>query len=330
MSEAQIFESPAEEEALEKAPPTAAEKREERQEATDLETTKAAEALAAMDDVGDSSLMPFSPQNFKDAWKLAHYLSLSGIVASGLKNNPGAVLSVMSRGAHLGIPWPVAVQEAHVIHGKVGWPAALLAAICDTSPTFEYFEVVEADNESATVEAKKPRWPKARRYTVTIEDAKDMGFMDKKHSELWTSKRPMPMLIAMARREAARLWDPARCAGVYTPDELLAAREEKHVGEAVEAEVVAEPRDRLLAAAQTVQANAAAAKAGSDDEKEDEWLTEGQLDAFRSRLSKTGLDDDEIANVIASISEDPNVIQITPAIARATLSTYREKARQKK
>lgn len=212
--------------------PTAGEKRAARQAVVDEETRQAEQALATLDDVGSSDLMPFAPATFNAAWKLAWHLSKSGIVSQGLQGNAGAVLSVMARGAYLGIPWAIAVQEAHVVHGKVGWPASVLAAICDTSPTFEYFEVVEADNEHAVVEAKKPRWTEPQRYEVTLEDANAMGFMDGKHSKLWTSKRPMPMLVAMARREAARLWDPARCAGIYTPDELEATRSDRQLSEA--------------------------------------------------------------------------------------------------
>lgn len=197
---------------------TAAKKREERQAAVVKQTSAAAEALVGMADARETEMIPFSPRSFEEAWKIAHYVSKSGIVNDGLKNNPGAVLAVMASGENIGVHWSVAVQKAHVIYGRVGWPADLLAGVCDRD--FEYFEVIECDNEHAVVEAKMKRWSEPRRYPVTIEDAKDAGFLDGKHSAIWKSRRPMPMLIAMARREAARLWH-SKLAGVYTPDELL-------------------------------------------------------------------------------------------------------------
>lgn len=198
----------------------AAKNREERQTAVETQTAAAAVALVGMADAKASEMVPFSPQSFEEAWKIAHYVSRSGIVNDGLKGNPGAVLAVMASGENIGVHWSVAVQKAHVIYGRVGWPADLLAGICDRD--FEYFEVIECDNDHAVVEAKMKRWSEPRRYPVTIKDAKDAGFLDGKHSALWTSRRPMPMLIAMARREAARLWN-SKLAGVLTPDEIMVA-----------------------------------------------------------------------------------------------------------
>ena len=177
--------------------------------------------LEGIENVGESSLMPFSPTTFQQAWNLAHHLSLSQVTSDGLRGNGGAVLSVMATGAQLGIHWSIAVQIAFVVKGRVTWPAQAIAGLMDSAPGWEYFDVVDADNESATVEGKRTRWSEPRRYTVTIEDARGMGFMDGKHSQLWTSKRPMPMLIAMARREAARLWDPGRMMGIFDPDEII-------------------------------------------------------------------------------------------------------------
>lgn len=169
------------------------------------------------------ALDPFTPDNYPDLWKLAGHLSNSGILPRALEGKPGAVLSIMSRGMFLGIPWAVAVQEAYVVHGRVCWPASILAAIVSTSPEFEFFEILEADDEHATVEAKKHRWDKPREYTVDMAQARTAGYLDGKHSEQW-KLRPRFMLIAMARREAARMWDPVRCAGLYTPEELEAGR----------------------------------------------------------------------------------------------------------
>lgn len=181
---------------------------------------KAAVETALAKPPAERALAPFTPQTFEQFMEVARMVSESGIVQRELQQKPGACAALMMRGAKLGLDWATAVTEGYVVHGRVAWPAAIIAAAIETSPAFEYFEVVEASNESATVEAKKHTWAEAKRYTVTLEDARAMGFMDGKHSKLWTGPRPMQMLVAMVRREAGRLWDPVRCAGLYSPEEL--------------------------------------------------------------------------------------------------------------
>lgn len=283
--------------------PTAQEKRLARQAAAAADAEEAAQSLATIGEVGSSELVPFSPQSFDAAWKLAYHLSKSGIVHDGLKNSPGAVLSVMDRGQRLGIPWSIAVQEAHCVYGKVGWPAAILAAICDTSPTFEYFEVVEADNQHATVEAKMPRWDKPRRYTVTIDDARDAGFLDGKHASGWTSKRPMPNLIAMARREAARMWDPARCAGLYTPDELEAFREERRIEVNGGVSKTALLAERLDTPAIDVPAEEVDGEPAAESKKEEvEMIGANDRHIIRDWSRRAGLDDEAVSKIVERIA----------------------------
>ncbi len=225
-------------EAIEK---NAAQKAQERLDANIAGTASAEEALATIGEVGDSELSPFAPRTFADAWKLAHHIANSGIVPDELKGSAGAVLSVMARGAVLGVHWSVAIQTFHVVKGKVGLPADLMAGICNTDPEFEYFEFVEGDDESATVEAKKHRWDKPRQYHVTIEEARKAGYLDGKHSALWKT-RPRTMLRHMATREAARQWNQARLSGLYDRDELTGPAGAKDVTPAVAVKV-----SRLLA-----------------------------------------------------------------------------------
>lgn len=213
-----------EETALAEKPKTAAEKRQERQDEAAEMTALASKAMESIADVEESSMVPFTPRDFGAAWKLAKHLSESGVVADGLTGNAGAVFSVMARGSIMGMHWSVAVTEAYVVKGRIGWPAAVMDALIDRSPGFEYFEVVSATAEKAVVEAKRQRWESPRQYEVTIQEAGEAGYLDPggHYSQVWRT-RPKLMLIAMARREAARMWDPGRFAGLYTREELMEA-----------------------------------------------------------------------------------------------------------
>jgi hypothetical protein len=204
---------------------TAEEKRAERIEKDAealVETQERVDALAkrmpSLEGVEPSDLMPFNPTSFDAAWQLAGHVARSGMVPKELAT-PGAVMAVMARGVSIGLHWSVAIQVAHVVHGRVGWPADILAAVCDADPTFEYFECVETSTTHAVVEAKKHRWPEPRRYRVTLEMAKQSGYLDGKHSALWKT-RPDIMLRHMAEREAARMWNQRRLAGLSDPEEV--------------------------------------------------------------------------------------------------------------
>ncbi len=213
----------SDETAVEKAAPTAVEKRGARRKEATEATEEAAKAVESLATIGPSSMMPFNPKDFTDMWKLAKLLSESGVVAQSLEGDGGGVFALMARGAQMDIHWSVAITEGYVVNRKIGWSAALMDGLIETSPSFEYFEVAEATAKKVAVEAKRPRWDTARKYEVTIEEAQAAGYLNPQghYSKVWQT-RPKLMLIAMARREAARMWDPARFAGLYTYDELMA------------------------------------------------------------------------------------------------------------
>jgi hypothetical protein len=203
---------------------TPAEKKQARLEENKEHTALARVGVDGLAEIEQTEMMPFSPNDFEKMWRLADKISNSGIVPKGLEGNAGGCFAVMARGTLMGLHWSVAIQVAYVVEGRVGWPADVMAGLVDSSPDFEYFDVVEADGDHAVVEAKKKRWDAPRRHAVTIEDARRAKYLDGKHSKQW-ELRPFFMLTAMARREAARLWDPKRFAGIYTPDELEVASE---------------------------------------------------------------------------------------------------------
>lgn len=223
--------------------PTAAEKAEARAAVAALERQAAKAALEGMSGIEENAMMPFNPRNFEAAWRLSDQLSRSGVVSDGLAGKPGAVLAVMARGAALGIHWSLAVTEMHVIKGKIVMPAAIIAGLIETSPKFEWFEVVESTETSCTVQAKARHWPEPRTYTVTIEEARKAKYLDKPGP--WQT-RPRVMLAAMARREAGRLWDPARLAGIYAPEEIEASIAER-VAETEARTAQVEPKDSTSA-----------------------------------------------------------------------------------
>jgi len=160
-------------------------------------------------------MQAFMPATSEAAYKLAHRLANTEVPPKELRGKPDDIFVVIARCASVGIDWSQALQGCHVVHGRVGFSANMIAAICATSPEFEVFDILESTPTSCTVEAKKFVWAKARTYTVTLEDAKAAGF----RSERW-DKQPRVMLQNMAKREAGRMWNPAGLLGIYEREEL--------------------------------------------------------------------------------------------------------------
>lgn len=260
---------------------------------------------AAVTVVQPSAMANYQPTGIQGAFKLAGDLAASKIVPRELQGDPAAVFSIMARGELLGLHWSVSVQTLYVVHGRVGLPAEIMAGICAADPEFEYFEVVEATNEKATVEAKKVRWQEPRRHTVTIEDAVRAGYLDGKHSALWgrlgrdgkpdpnCQHRRVTMLRHMAEREAARMWNQKTFAGLTSRDEMVALGDE-HVIPAI-----SQPLDGA-ALMDPVEATGSGRPGNGDLNPP---MAPADVTTFKKALKKKG--DDVLAELCADIGRGP-------------------------
>ncbi len=176
------------------------------------------------------ALAPYSlqPESQKEAWVLSKIASNSRVIP--LATAEQAHIALL-RGRELGVPAGVALTCSYVVKGKIGWPAAVLAALVKQAPDCQYFHVSHSDDKSATVKSKKrgkcddgctPECDhQAKTLTYTLEEAKLAGLYPGDSDSNWR-KRPATMLRWAAMREAARAFWPERVTGVHTPDELRA------------------------------------------------------------------------------------------------------------
>ncbi len=130
-----------------------------------------------------------------------------------------AIMAVAIEANERGIPVASAVRQAHVIQGKVGWPAAFLAGLILSSGKAEVFELVSTDASQATIAYKRRGRPEGT-FRVTVEDAKDDGQLDKWVRE---KKSVRVMLTWKCFREGARAIFPDVCSGMHEVEELGAA-----------------------------------------------------------------------------------------------------------
>jgi 5'-3' exonuclease len=132
-----------------------------------------------------------------------------------IKDHAAAIV-VIAWGQNLGIPAMIALSQAYVVHGRVGWGAQLIAGIVKNNPSCIKFHIAETDDKHATVIYQRKGEPEGK-YVFTLDRAQKMGVI--KADGPW-EKIPATMCRWAAMRECARMVWPDVVTGVYTPDEL--------------------------------------------------------------------------------------------------------------
>jgi len=123
---------------------------------------------------------------------------------------------VIAWGQNLGVPAMIALTQAYVVHGRVGWGAQFIAGLIKNNESCEKFHISEHSDKHATVIYKRTGEPEGK-YTFTIDKARQMGLI--KSGGAW-EKFPGTMCRWAAMRECARMVWPDVVTGVYTPDEI--------------------------------------------------------------------------------------------------------------
>ena len=128
---------------------------------------------------------------------------------------------IIAWGQNLGVPAVVALTQAYVVHGRVGWGAQFIAGLVKNSPSCEKFYISETTDKHATVVYKRQGEPEGK-YTFRFEQAEKRGLTRATRSgepSMWV-KFPDIMCRWAALRECARMVWPDVVTGVYTPDEI--------------------------------------------------------------------------------------------------------------
>lgn len=123
---------------------------------------------------------------------------------------------VIAWGQNLGVPAMIALTQAYVVHGRVGWGAQFIAGLIKNNESCEKFHISEHSDKHATVLYKRTGEPEGK-YTFTLDKARQMGLI--KSGGAW-EKFPGTMCRWAAMRECARMVWPDVVTGVYTPDEI--------------------------------------------------------------------------------------------------------------
>jgi hypothetical protein len=170
---------------------------------------------AALAKKGEWDKLAFEPANWDQAFKVATVLFKSGVLPDNIKS-PEAAVAIVMRGRELGMTAMQALTSIHVVKGKTGLSADLMAALILQSGLADYFEPAESSDTKAVYVTKRKGRPE-KSQTWTIEMAKAAGVYQT--NDVW-KKYPAAMLRHRAASDLAKSIYPEVVLGLYDPEEI--------------------------------------------------------------------------------------------------------------
>lgn len=138
-------------------------------------------------------------------------------------------------GAELGFPPFASMNGISIIQNRTAIGGGLYAALIEACPDYD-LEVLESSDTQAAGRfwvrsGRTGKWEAKGEFSFSMEDAQRAGLAGKDN---W-KKNPRQMLYWRMVSNGARMFFPARCAGLYLPEELGATVTEQ--GEIIESVV---------------------------------------------------------------------------------------------
>lgn len=188
---------------------------------------------------GPRTPVSFDPQNADEMWRYAQMMARSSLLPRAFYDRDDRerkhakiadVHFVLMKGQALRLHPMVSIGNINVIDGKAEVGASLMVALCLRDGLCEYFEMVKSDERSATFATKRIGGRREIEFTYTIEEAEQMGLLDKGKTE-WAQannqwkKQPRTMLRRRCQSMLAREVYPDIVMGLYDHGELSEMRE---------------------------------------------------------------------------------------------------------
>jgi hypothetical protein len=175
-----------------------------------------------------------SPRSVSAKVNFANALAQADLLPNTYRRKPGNVLLAVEYGEMLQMHPLTAIQQVHVIEGKLSMSSELMRAMVHRAG--HRFRVLETSSERAVVQVVRsddPDYPTTITFTMGDADRAKVTGKDN-----W-KKYPAAMLLARATSAAVRAACPEVCMGIsYVPEELGADVDDEgnvlDVGEASE------------------------------------------------------------------------------------------------
>lgn len=158
------------------------------------------------------------------AWRTAGMLSKSGLVPENYQNSPENCLIAIDLANRQGLSPMMVMQNLYVVKGKPAWSGSFCAAAingCGKFTPLEYLWSGEPNSLSfgCTAQAvRRVNGSMCQSETITMQMAKDMGWIDKNGSK-WKTM-PKQMMMYRAASFFARAHCPEVLLGIQTVEEV--------------------------------------------------------------------------------------------------------------
>lgn len=162
------------------------------------------------------------------AWRTAGMISKSGLVPESYRNSPENCLIAIDLANRQGLSPMMVMQNLYVVKGKPAWSGSFCAAAingCGKFTPLEYIWSGEPGKPSfgCTAQAiRRTNGSLCQSDTITIQMAKDEGWMDKSGSK-WKTM-PRQMMMYRAASFFARAHCPEVLFGIQTVEEVQDVR----------------------------------------------------------------------------------------------------------
>lgn len=160
--------------------------------------------------------LPFEPQDFSQMWALVNWVKDSGLVPSALRGKPADLLIVFATGRELGLSAMQSMRSLHVVDGKPGMSAELIAARIRRSGACRFLRLVKSDDTEAIYESQRVEDVAPTQVSFTMKDAERMGLAGKDNYR----KQPATMLRSRCVSKLGRAMYQDVLFGVYEMSEL--------------------------------------------------------------------------------------------------------------
>lgn len=169
--------------------------------------------------LGGVSPFAFQPRSIVDLEAMASVAFHSGCYTQFARVEQ--VMMCIVEAAERGISLGVALRNAYIVKGKLGWSASIIVGQVRRSGLAKVFRIVETTMDKAVLEYQHINDPKPILFAFTIEEARAAGWLrsGEKGDGKWITN-PRTMLRWAAMREVARFAFPEVTSGMHTPDEL--------------------------------------------------------------------------------------------------------------
>jgi hypothetical protein len=170
-----------------------------------------------MTTTNETTALVLVPRDIPQAQQLAQEFSKSALLPDHFRGKPADVFLALALGMELGLPPVTTLQSVYVVRGRPGLYADAMVALILASGLAEYFHLVEMSADAATWEAKRRGAPAPSRVTVTMDMAKQAGWVEQNAKY---KTEPDIMLSARAKSRLAKQLFPDVLRGISSVEEI--------------------------------------------------------------------------------------------------------------